>query len=54
MDEKATQITLDLLEKTSEMVESMFIISHNNYAIPADSTLTVIKSNNRIAEIRYN
>ena len=53
MDEKATQVTLDLLERTSESVESMFIISHNNYAIPADSTLSVIKGANRVAEIRY-
>lgn len=54
MDEKATQVTLNLLEKTSESVDSMFIISHNNYAIPADSTLYVTKHSNRIATVNSN
>lgn len=53
MDETATQVTLGLLEQTSQNVESMFIISHNNYAIPADSKLYVKKGANRIASVYY-
>lgn len=52
MDEKATQVTLSMLEKTSETVDSLFIISHNNYAIPADATLTVTKHEDRVASIQ--
>lgn len=54
MDEKATQVTLGLLERTSQSVDSMFIISHNNYAIPADAVLYVTKHSNRIATVNYN
>ena len=53
MDETATQVTLELLEKASQTVESMFIISHNNYAIPADSSLYVKKNSDRIANVYY-
>lgn len=53
MDETATQVTLGLLEQTSQNVESMFIISHNNYAIPADSKLYVKKGADRVASVYY-
>lgn len=55
MDEAATQATLQLLEsqsQSSESLESMFIISHNNYAIPVDSRIIVEKSKDRVAYIR--
>lgn len=51
MDEKATQITLQLLEKQSRNVESMFIISHNQYSLPADSTIVIEKGADRVASI---
>ena len=57
MDETATQVTLDLLEnqsQTSSNLESMFIISHNNYAIPVDSRIVVVKGANRVSTILEN
>lgn len=57
MDETATQVTLDLLEnqsQTSSNLESMFIISHNNYAIPVDSRIVVVKGADRISTILEN
>lgn len=51
MDETATQVTLDLLESRSDTVDSMFIISHNNYALPVDSRITVTKGPNRISTV---
>ena len=52
LDEQATQITLSLLEDQAKNVDSMFIISHNNYSLPVDSTITVVKGKDRIASIR--
>ena len=57
MDETATQVTLDLLEnqsQTSSNLESMFIISHNNYAIPVDSRIVVVKGADRVSTILEN
>lgn len=54
MDEKATQVTLQLLEQQSKNVESMFIISHNQYSLPVDSTIVVEKDANRVAHVREN
>lgn len=51
MDETATQVTLDLLESRSDTVDSMFIISHNNYALPVDSRITVTKNADRISTV---
>lgn len=54
MDETATQITLDLLEnqsQTASSLESMFIISHNDYAIPVDSRIVVEKGADRISKV---
>lgn len=51
MDETATQVTLDLLESRSDTVDSMFIISHNNYALPVDSRITVTKGPNRVSVV---
>lgn len=51
MDETATQITLSLLEQQSKNVESMFLISHNNYSLPADYVLTVVKNDSRVASV---
>lgn len=52
MDEVATQTTLNLLENqshTASSLESMFIISHNDYAIPVDSRIVVEKGIDRIS-----
>lgn len=54
MDETATQTTLDLLEnqsQTANSLESMFIISHNDYAIPVDSRIVVEKGVDRISKV---
>lgn len=51
MDEVATQVTLDLLERQSDNVESLFIISHNDYSLPVDSTIRVVKGVDRIATV---
>jgi len=49
MDQTATQVTLDLLEKTSQSVQTMFLISHNNYSLPVDSKITVVKGKDKIS-----
>ena len=51
MDETATHVTLELLERQSESVDSMFIISHNNYSLPVDSKIRVVKGKNRISAV---
>lgn len=52
MDEQATQVTLELLDRASESVESLFIISHNKYAISADASLTVVKGADQFSYIK--
>ena len=54
MDETATQTTLELLEnqsQTADSLESMFLISHNDYAIPVDSRIVVEKGVDRISRV---
>lgn len=51
MDEKATQCTLQLLEDQSADVESMYIISHNQYSLPVDSRIIVEKGLDRVATV---
>lgn len=51
LDESATQVCLSLLEQQSQNVDSMFIISHNNYALPVDSTIVVTKGADHIASV---
>lgn len=51
MDESATTSTLDLLGNIASELDSMFIISHNNYSIAYDSIITVTKNKDRISTI---
>lgn len=51
MDQDATDSTLKLLGDIASDVESMYIISHNNYVIPSDSTITVMKGKDRVAKV---
>lgn len=51
MDETSSNVSLNLLSKASGDIESLFMISHNNYSIPVDSTITVTKNSHRISEI---
>lgn len=53
MDEQAANISLNLLNHVSDEVESLFIISHNNYAIPVDLTITVTKGRDRLSKISF-
>ena len=49
MDEQASNSSLALLNDVSEEIESMYLISHNNYSLPIDNTITVIKGKDRIS-----
>lgn len=51
MDEVSSSASLTLLGSVSEDIESMYLISHNNYAIPVDQTLVVTKHPNQISTI---
>lgn len=51
MDEQASMATLSMLNAVSEELESLFLISHNNYAIPIDSTITVTKHSDRVSTV---
>ena len=53
MDSTATDATLNLLNQVSDSVESLFLISHNNYSLPIDSTITVTKDSSRISTISF-
>lgn len=50
-DATASDAVLNLLSSVANDIDSMFIISHNDYSIPADSVLTVTKSHDRVASI---
>lgn len=49
MDEVASNVSLKLLNDVSEEIESVYLISHNNYSLPIDNTITVIKGEDRIS-----
>lgn len=51
MDATASNVSLSLLNQVSDEVESLFIISHNDYSIPVDSTILVTKGPDRISNI---
>lgn len=51
MDEQASNVSLNLLNQVTDEVESLFIISHNNYSIPIDQTITVTKGKDRISKV---
>ena len=52
-DEVASNVCLKLLNDVSEEIESVYLISHNNYSLPIDNTITVIKGSDRISRISY-
>lgn len=51
LDETSTNCSLNLLMEASADIESMFIISHNNYSIQSDSIITIEKDNTRMSKI---
>ena len=51
LDEQASNVALTLLNSVSEEIESLYIISHNNYSIPVDSTITVTKNKDQISSV---
>ena len=53
-DEQASNVALNLLNQASEDVGSIFVISHNNYSIPVDMTITVTKGSDRCSKISIN
>lgn len=53
MDEVASNVSLKLLNDVSENIESVYLISHNNYSLPIDNTITVIKGEDRISRFSY-
>lgn len=52
LDNTATTCSLNLLMEASSDIESMFIISHNNYAIQSDSVITIEKDSSRISHVK--
>lgn len=51
MDETSSNASLILLNDVSEEIESMYLISHNNYSLPIDNVITVIKGKDKISNI---
>lgn len=51
LDEYATNVTLEMIVEKVQEIDSMFIISHNDYTIQYDSIMTVTKSSDRISSI---
>lgn len=51
MDETSSNVSLNLLNQLSDEVGSIYLISHNNYSIPVDSVITVIKGKDRISQV---
>lgn len=51
LDEYATNITLDMIVEKVQEIDSMFIISHNDYTIQYDSIMTVVKSPSRVSNV---
>lgn len=52
MDESATNSALSTILTVADTISSMFIISHNNYAIPSDKTLEIRKNEKRYSTVR--
>ena len=53
LDEKATRYTLNMITSISSEIDSLYIISHNQYDIPYDNIMIIEKDENRISHIRY-
>ena len=47
MDESATDCALKMMLNVSNTLSSMFIISHNNYDMPFDKIITIVKDKNK-------
>lgn len=53
LDEKATRYTLNMITNISSEIDSLYIISHNQYDIPYDNIMVIEKDENRVSSIRY-
>lgn len=53
LDEKATRYSLDMISRISSEIDSLYIISHNQYDISFDNIMVVEKDENRISHIKY-
>ena len=53
LDEHSSACAFDMILKSIDDLSSVYIISHNNYAIPYDSVLTVIKEKDKISHIKF-
>lgn len=53
LDECASNASLKLLNDVSENIESVYLISHNNYSLPIDNTITAVKGEDRITKFMY-
>ena len=50
-DQVATDAVLGMLTQAAGDIDSMYIISHNNYTVAYDSVITVVKDANRLSKI---
>lgn len=53
LDQVATNCSLNMLIDASSDIESMFIISHNNYSIQSDSTMIIEKGADRVSTVSF-
>lgn len=51
LDKTSSQITLNMILDSDLSVESLFIISHNDYSLPSDNILTIIKDEDRMSKL---
>lgn len=51
LDKTATDSVLDMMQLVAENISSMFIISHNNYNIPFDKIISVVKDLDKNSKI---
>jgi len=51
LDEQASNTVLNLLNTVSEEIDSLYIISHNNYSIPVDQTIVVTKGIDQVSTV---
>lgn len=50
-DQVATDAVLGMLSQAAGDIDSMYIISHNNYTVAYDSVITVVKDTSRLSKI---
>jgi len=51
LDESASSAVLEMVTSMSDKIESIFVISHNNYCIPSDKIVTVTKRADQISTV---